>query len=72
MQDFDFTLTKRQLGLLAIVGGVLGLVGVFLFDALGLSDPEGGFGPSQQAALGLAVLIVLVGFSLLPLGDTPA
>lgn len=67
-----FTLTKRQLGLLAIIGGGVALVGILLFDELGLSDPQGGFGPSQKIGMALAALTLLVGISLLPLGDTPA
>ncbi len=72
MRNFYFTLSKRQLGLLAIAGGLVALVGIFLFDDLGFSDPQGGFGPSQKVGVALAILTVFVGITLLPLGDTPA
>lgn len=72
MLDFNFTLTKRHLGILAVIFGVVALVGIFLFDALGISDPEGGFGPSQKAGVVLAILTIFAGLTLLPLGDTPA
>lgn len=68
----DFTLSKRQLGLLGIAGGALAVVGVLLYDQLGFSDPQGGFGASQFLALGGAVVAVLIGITLLPLGDDPA
>lgn len=70
--DSNFTLTKRHLGILVIFFGALALISVFLFDAIGLSDPEGGFGPSQKAGIIFGLLIVLIGVSLIPLGDTLA
>ncbi|MBZ0304938.1 MAG: hypothetical protein K8I82_02605 [Anaerolineae bacterium] len=72
MRNFYFTLSKRHLGLLSIAGGLVALIGIFLFDELGLSDPQGGFGPSQKIGVALAVLVVFIGITLLPLGDTPA
>jgi hypothetical protein len=68
----DFTLSKRHLGVLGILGGVAGFILVLLYDQLGLSDPGGGFGPSQMLALGGAALAILIGLSLIPLGDDPA
>jgi hypothetical protein len=72
MLRLDFTFTKRHLGYAALLGGIFAIVGVLLYDQLGLSDPEGGFGPSQQLALVGAAISILVGLTLLPLGDTPA
>jgi hypothetical protein len=75
MQKFlgaDFTITKQQLGFLAILVGLLAAIGLLLFDQIGLSDPQGGFGPSQLLALAGATVFILVGLSLLPLGDSPA
>lgn len=70
--DSNFTLTKRHLGILVIFFGALALISVFLFDAIGLSDPEGGFGPSQKAGVALSIFTILIGITLLPLGDNPA
>ena len=70
--DPNFTLSKRHLGIIAIVGGVLTLLGVVIYDQLGLSDPDAGFGPTQKLALLGAVGIILLGVTLIPLGDRPA
>ena len=68
----NFTFTKRQVGIIALLSGFLGLVGVFLFDSLGISDPQGGFGPSQKMGLIGAILLMVIGITLIPLGDAPA
>jgi len=65
-------LTKRQLGIMISVFGLLAFIAIFLFDSFGTSDPDAGFGPSQQLALVGSVLLILLGFTLYPLGDTPA
>lgn len=72
MWKSDFTFTKRLLGWAAILGGVLGLAAILFYDQIGLSDPNGGFGPSQTFALIGAIAAVGVGLTLLPLGDDPA
>ena len=66
-----FTLTKRHLGLLMLVGGVVGFVGIFAIDIIDIGR-EGGIGPAQRIALGGCVLMALVGITLIPLGDQPA
>ncbi|NLF67097.1 MAG: hypothetical protein GX579_21115 [Chloroflexi bacterium] len=64
-------LTKRQLGLLLVAMGV-GAAGLLLaVDLLG-AGRSAGIGPAQRMALGGAALLVLVGLTLLPLGDRPA
>lgn len=66
----DWVITKRQLGLLLVVVGVVGLVGI-----LGLDLIRGGaqdFGPTQQLGVVGGVLFIVVGLTLLPLGDKPA
>lgn len=63
-----FTLTKRHLGLLLLIGGILGFLAILAVDILDFGR-EGGIGPAQRIALGGCVLMVLVGFTLIPLGD---
>jgi hypothetical protein len=67
----DKPITKRQLGWLAVAGGILAVVAVFVYDRLGTSDPQGGFGPMQTLALVGAFVAILIGISLIPLGDHP-
>ncbi len=64
-------LSKRRLGLLLVLAGGAGFVGVLAVDLLD-AGRVGGVGPTQSLALGVMSLIVLVGLSLLPLGDRPA
>ncbi len=67
----DYTLTKRHLGIILLVGGVLGFVAILAIDILD-AGREGGIGPAQQLALLGTALLALVGASLIPLGDDPA
>lgn len=64
-------MTKRQLGLLFIGLGFIGAASTFIVDLLGAGQFQG-VGPAQQAALFAAGLLVLVGLTLVPLGDRPA
>jgi len=66
-----FTLSKRLLGLLLLIGGVVGFFGILAIDLIDVGR-EGGIGPAQQIALGGCVALALLGLSLLPLGDAPA
>lgn len=63
--------TKRQLGLAFILLGVLAIVGSFAVDLVGAGQFQG-IGPAQQRILILSGLGILVGLTLLPLGDRPA
>ena len=63
--------TKRQLGLLFIVLGVGAAAGLFAMDLLGAGQFQG-IGPAQRRALLAAGAAVLLGLSLLPLGNKPA
>lgn len=65
----DFTITKRMLGILLIAAGIAGLVGVFAIDAI---RSRSDFGPSQQLGLLASIGMLIVGISLLPLGNRPA
>jgi hypothetical protein len=64
-------ITKRQLGIGFILLGAAVIVGMFAVDLLGAGQFQG-IGPAQQRVLIAAGLVVLLGFSLLPLGDRPA
>ncbi|HLV35141.1 MAG TPA: hypothetical protein VKY59_08520 [Spirillospora sp.] len=67
----DKPLTKRQLGLLLVIGGIAGFVAILAVDLIDVGR-EGGIGPAQQIALGLMVAVTFVGLTLIPLKDTPA
>jgi len=67
----DFTITKRQLGLLLLAVGLLAFAGVLSIDLID-AGREGGIGPAQRIALALAALIALIGLTLIPLKDDPA
>jgi hypothetical protein len=71
MLSNEFTLTKRMLGVLLVIGGVAGFAAVLAVDLL---QPEriGGVGPAQRIALGACVAIALAGVTLIPLGKEPA
>lgn len=64
-------ISKRQLGLIFIGLGILATAGSFAIDLLGAGQFQG-VGPAQQRILLVSGLAVLVGLSLLPLGDRPA
>ncbi len=68
---FDPPLTKRQLGLLIVAGGVTLAAVTLAVNLLGLGRFNG-FGPAKQLALLGAGAIVLFGLSLVLLGDRPA
>lgn len=70
-QDKDVQMTKRQLGVLFILLGLGTIAALFSADILGASQFDG-IGPIQRIGLGGAVVAVLLGLSLLPLGDRPA
>lgn len=67
----DYTVSKRQLGVLLLTIGGVAFVGLLLLDVIG-GGREGGIGPTQQIAIALSALMALVGATLLPLGDKPA
>ncbi|WP_420627654.1 hypothetical protein [Candidatus Leptofilum sp.] len=64
-------MTKRQLGLIFIGLGVLGAVGLLGVDLVGAGQFNG-IGPTQRLGLLAAGAVILVGLTLLPLGDKPA
>ncbi len=66
-----FTLSKRHLGFVLLIGGILAVIGILSVDIFNVGR-EGGIGPAQQLALGVSILVALVGLTLIPLGNTPA
>ena len=64
-------ITKKMLGIGFILIGLLAIVGSFVVDWLGAGQFQG-VGPAQKVALLGAGLVILVGLTLLPLGDRPA
>jgi hypothetical protein len=63
-----FTLTKRHLGVLLLLGGVAAFAAILAIDVLDVGR-EGGIGPAQTIALGGSILIALVGLTLIPIRD---
>lgn len=64
-------MTKRQLGILITAVSLAAIVGLLGIDLLGAGQHQG-IGPAQRLALLAAGGGILVGLSLLPLGDRPA
>ena len=78
----DFSLTKRHLGLILLVGGGLGVLLLLGIDPLAdllhrmgsdllPPDRQSGIGPAQMLALTISAIAALVGLSLIPLGAVP-
>ena len=71
MLSEDFTITKRQLGILLLIIGIIGAVGILAIDVLNAGQ-QGGIGPAQAFALGIMAVVAIIGLTLIPLGDMPA
>ena len=67
----DAPLTKRQLGWLMLAACFLLIAASVGTYALGLGQFSG-FGPAKQQTFGLGLLLLVLGVTLLPLGDRPA
>lgn len=67
----NFTFTKRQLGIMLLIIGILGFLGILGLDLVHWGR-EGGIGPAQRAALVVMSFVALIGLTLIPLGDDPA
>ena len=70
MKRSDWVITKRQLGLAFLALGAVGLAAIFGIDIL--RGREFTLGPTQVIGLGGCALMIVVGLTLLPLGDRPA
>jgi len=64
-------MSKRQLGIILIVLACGAAVAVIAVDLLQVGNFQG-IGPAQRLALLVAAVVLLIGVSLLPLGDRPA
>ena len=63
--------TKRHLGIGLSAMGLLLALGILAMDWIGAGN-EAGIGPLQRLALVVAAALVLLGLSLIPLGNRPA
>lgn len=63
--------TKRQLGIIVIVSGLLATAGIIGVDLFGAGQWDG-FGPLQQIGVGLGGASLLTGVILVSLGNRPA
>ncbi|MEO8608945.1 MAG: hypothetical protein ABI690_13730 [Chloroflexota bacterium] len=71
MLSNHFTFSKRSLGWLLVISGGLGVIAIVGVDVLDIGR-EGGIGPAQRIAIELAVVMLLIGLTLIPLGKDPA
>jgi hypothetical protein len=71
MSPHDFTISKRLLGFILVIVGIVGFTAILMIDLLDVGR-EGGVGPSQQIALSLMLAVIALGVTLIPLGSRPA
>ena len=64
-------MTKKQLGVAFILLGLAAAVALLAIDLIAAGSFQG-IGPAQRLALAVAGILILVGLSLIPLGDRPA
>lgn len=67
----NFTFTKRQTGWLLVIGDVAGTLGLLALNFI-RHKPVSEIGPAQQLVFALFAVGLLIGLSLIPLGDAPA
>ncbi|MCU0466575.1 MAG: hypothetical protein MUF38_18665 [Anaerolineae bacterium] len=67
--SLDFTFSKRLLGTVLVVGGVLGIAALLGYDLIRDTDE---IGPAQRAAMVVLGAAALVGLTLIPLGRAEA
>ncbi len=71
MRFSENPITKRQLGIALAIIGALGIVAILAIDLLQIGK-QGGIGPAQAFALLITTLTLIIGLTLIPLGDAPA
>ena len=64
-------ITKRWLGIGLAAAGLLLILALLAVDLLEAGDYQG-IGPAQQLGLLLGGSVLLIGLTLIPLGDRPA
>ena len=67
----SLVISKRGLGLGLVLLGITAVLGMFVIDLLGAGQFQG-IGPAQRRALIAAGAAIILGLSLIPLGDRPA
>jgi len=71
MDRQEFTVTKRQLGIFLALFGAVSFLAILAIDIVDIGR-QGGIGPAQSLALLLMLATVVIGLTLIPLGDAPA
>lgn len=66
----DFTLTKRHLGVILLAAGLVLSSGMVLVEAL--KSQSDGIGTVQKLGLLVGAASIIVGLTLIPLGNRPA
>lgn len=61
-------LTKRELGMICVVVGLVGFFAVLSIDIID-AGRESGIGPARRLALGLTLALAVLGLTLLPIKD---
>ncbi len=64
-------ITKRQLGFGILIAGFLTGIALFVKDFVGLAE-FAGVGPLERNLYITAIILILLGLSLIPLGNKPA
>ena len=64
-------ISKRQLGVILAMVGIVGFVAVLLIDVVNVGR-QGGIGPAQRLALALMAATAILGLTLISRGDAPA
>ncbi|MGB1288129.1 MAG: hypothetical protein ACPG7F_16450 [Aggregatilineales bacterium] len=65
----DFTFTKRQIGIVLVLVGIVGFIGILAIDVV--RGDNSGIGPAQMLGLAGMVVCGIFGATLIPLGDDP-
>lgn len=64
-------ISKRQLGVILLAGGLTSIATLLAIDWIGAGE-FAGIGPVQRLALAAGSFVTVLGASLIPFGDRPA